>query len=85
MVRSVTGMGRPSIFPDKYSGRRIQASISKVGSVAFERHRQDLASLYARIMGRSLSSVSDGDVVEYLSIGTVKATAYLRQLKKETA
>jgi hypothetical protein len=56
--------------------------MTATGIQAFERARVELGALYARIMGRTIASVSDGDVVEYLSRGREQTKLYLKDRRK---
>lgn len=80
-MASTTGRGRPSIFPGKYSGgRRIQASISQLGSKKLDDHRKALAKLYKEHVGPLLFEIADGDVIEYLSRGEADTVKFLKTL-----
>lgn len=71
-------MARPAVFDGKdRRSRPIQGIVTAAGSRAFERARLKLGALYARIMGRTIEKISDGDTVEYLARGHQATQAYL--------
>lgn len=75
-------MGRASIFRGKDDGVRIQGLITRRGGEYFELHRERLRKLYRRVMGQDPTTVSDADVIEYLSRGPVDTMQYLRDSKR---
>jgi hypothetical protein len=68
-----TKMGRPAIFPGKDLKKIIKGHTTKTGKKAFEEARSRLA----KIAGWKVRSVSDGDVIEYLSRGHLATVDYL--------
>lgn len=80
----MTRGGRFTMYPDKRGGRLVQGKIRKIGSVAFEDRRKTLACLYELEMGRKPTSTSDGDVIEFLALGTRATERVFRaQWRKE--
>ena len=53
--------GRPSLYPGKAGGMRVQGCLTRRGGLAFDTWRAWLAVTKAR------TSVSDADVIEYLA------------------
>jgi len=78
-------MGRESIFRGKEKELRVQGLLTQDGSKAFERGREALRTLYASVMGREPSVVSDADTIEFLARGASDTRVYLRDLKRRGA
>ena len=77
-------MGRDAIFRDKNLKDRVQAPLTDVGRVEFERGRTALAALYKHIMGRPWGRrITDADTIEYLARGVDKTTRYLGKRRQE--
>ena len=53
--------GRPSLYPGKAGGRRVQGRLTRRGGLAFDAWRAWLKLRKAR------TSISDADVIEYLA------------------
>lgn len=70
--------GRRSIFRDKPldSEHRHGGYVSRRGHIKFEEARERLA----KIAGRKVTSVGDGDVMEYLARGAAETREYLKSL-----
>lgn len=78
-----------SIFREKDSrsraqgGTRVQGVMTRHGRARFEVARRSLAVLYRELTGESITRVSDGDVVEFLSRGLEDTERYIRKLNAE--
>jgi hypothetical protein len=65
--------GRGGVFPNKTE--RYQGLVSAQGAACFESARERLAKL----AGRPSAEVSDGDTIQFLSIGEAES---IRQIEK---
>jgi hypothetical protein len=72
-VEEVKPTGRASIFRGKKGGDRVQGILTPVGSTRFEQSRKRLA----RLAGREVEHVSDGDVIEFEVRGEENTRLYL--------
>lgn len=87
MAKAKTRMGRPSIFFPKNEDKRMNGYMTNLGADKFEQHRSALAALYQDITGVALkaTSISNGDVTEYLARGAANTRAYIQRTHGRSA
>lgn len=69
--------GREAVFRGKVDGYRVQGVLTKRGGQMFNAARKELAAIHTKATGRIIETVSDADVIEFLSRGQAETERYL--------